>query len=259
MHCEEARQALEPRPGRRPTARSLEAEAFAHYEDCPACKRFFMRQEALRERLQRLSRVSAPPLLRQRIHAGLARAVSVRRRRATRARWLGGGGVLAAAVLLILFVARSPHARVPEAVIRPLVAQAAPRSTTAANGVDAVTTSNAPVLRRWFAERVPYRVDVPQIDGAVLVGGRVVDLAGSRTAAMEYRFHDRPLIFLALPTARVMGRAVDGEEIAAGSSEGYQVAVWVDHGFARAVVAPLPRSAVVGFAAACRAKARRAS
>lgn len=261
MRCEEVRLALTSQPGPGPATGSLTV-ALGHLEQCTECQQSLMPQQALRERLRRLNEVSAPPYLVGRIRDAIGQPATVRRPVGRRVRWVVGGGLLVSSALSLLLLARNPDARIPEGVMRPLVAQASSRLPSmrgASEAPDGVATSNAAQLRRWFAERVPYRVEIPQIDGAALVGGRVIDLAGTPTPAVEYLLHGRPLTFFAFSSGRVMGSSVAGEEIVAGSTDGYHVALWLEHGLARAVVGQLPRSAMMGFAAECRAKALRPS
>ncbi len=247
MRCEQAREALWPEPQAGPARQ----EAFAHYGACPACQRFFAAQGALGDRLARLQRAPAPRGLRDRVAAHLS-AETVAARLAVRRgglRWLAGGGgaLLAAAAALVLLI-NGPD--VPDHIAEPLV-QEAQRGVTAL----ALATDDYSRLQTWFDERLGYTVHVPEISDADLVGGRLTEFGGVRTVAVLYLYHDAPITYFAWPTATVMGREVPGDRIVSGSAAGHVLAVWTERGYARAVVAAMPRSDVMGFAIECRAKA----
>ncbi|NIM48872.1 MAG: hypothetical protein GTN62_03695 [Gemmatimonadales bacterium] len=201
-------------------------------------------------RLSQLSvGVRAPSELRARIEAALAlESAAARRRR--RVRWLAGSGVaLAAAAVLVVTVVGTPE--VPSATAQPLVEQA----RIGLSDVGAVASADATELERWLEDQVGYQVDIPDISEAKLEGARVAELGEVRGAAVVYQYHGTPLTYFAWPSGDVMGQLAGGEGVTAVSSNGYQVALWTEHGAARAVAAPMPRRAVVEVAEECRNKA----
>lgn len=258
MRCEEVRQALWPEADQRPATSGL-AEALTHVERCAACQEFFATQRVLGQRLRRLRATEAPQALRQRVERAIAQeAARIRGPRRTGA-WVAGAGALIAAAAALVFMVSLPE--IPDRVAGPLVEHASrPIPDESLQATDAFkTTSDRRALYQWFAERIDYSVDVPQIDDAQLLGGRVVELDGQRVAAVLYRYSDHPVTYYSLSAGEIMGSRVDWAKIVARSADGYELALWQEGGLARAVVAALPRSDVMRFAEECRAKALRAS
>lgn len=257
MQCEDVRATLWPEPGPRPATQEF-TEAFRHYEVCEACQRFFAAQRALSARLARLQQTTAPASLRQRVQHAVASEADAHIPTRRRVGWFVGAGALVAAAATVIVTVRAPI--IPERVASPLVEQAARALPPGPSASDqrAITTSDPRELRQWFATRIPYSVDIPQIDDAVLLGGRVADLEGLPTAAVEYLFHDQPVTYFALSSGSVMGTDVDWDRIVARSADGYELAVWQEAGLARAVVAAMPRRDLMRFAEECREKALRA-
>lgn len=247
MRCNAARRALWPEPGPRAATDEV-AAAFEHYSSCEECRRFFAHQSVLAQRLRHLNDgVTAPSTLAQRIRGALADETVLHA--AGRSRWLRRGGIalVAAAALLLLFFR---PAGVPPEVAQPLVREAQAMATQQ----DGYTSSDIGELEAWLELQVGYPVNIPDISGAYLVGARVATLDGAKTAAAVYIFEGMPLTYFALPSGQVLGREVRGSRVRAISADGYNVALWIEPGGARAIVAPIPRDRVVGIAEECRNK-----
>jgi anti-sigma factor RsiW len=118
-----------------------------------------------------------------------------------------------------------------------------------------LSSAEASLVQRWLETRVGYPVEVPNISGAVLDGGRVVSANGSKLAAVNFRLHGKPLTYIAMPTAEVMGSHIKNEFVETTSLNGYNVATWIERGTARAVIAPMPRRDVAAIARECKRKA----
>ena len=250
MRCEDVRLALWPEPGPRPVEQAL-AEAFEHYARCDACQRFFQVQRSLDQRLGRLARAASVPAgLRERVRSAITHeaVISIARRRAW---WLTGAGtaMLGAAAALVLVLTRPS---MPANVAQPLVAAA---RAGLDDGGTVFTSSDVEQVEAWLENHVGYPVVVPEITDALLKGGRVAEIGGTKGAAVVYLMHGRPLSYFALASNQVMGRPVRGDRVIPVSSDGYEVALWSERGFARAIVAPMPRSDVVAIAEECRRKA----
>ena len=250
MRCEDVRLALWPEPGPRPVEQAL-AEAFEHYARCDACQRFFQVQRSLDQRLGRLARArSVPAGLRERVRSAITdeAVISIAHRRAW---WLTGAGtaLLAAAAALVLVLTRPS---MPPHVAQPLVAEA---RAGLDDGGAVFTSSDVEQVEAWLENHVGYPVVVPEITDALLKGGRIAEIGGTKGAAVVYLMHGRPISYFALASNQVMGRPVRGDRVIPVSSDGYEVALWSERGFARAIVAPMPRSDVVAIAEECRRKA----
>lgn len=242
--CDEARQALWPDP-----ARPAAHDAREHYDGCIACQRFFAGQRALGSRLSSLRQGTAPAGLRQRILNAIEadRPAAPSRHRARL--WWGGTGLAAAAALAVALGIRGPGTT---ELAMPFVTEAARALTRAATFRSADPTEVA----GWLAHHVGRPVDVPEIRDARLMGGRVVNVAGSPTAAAIYELHGMPLTYFALGSSEVVGlRMTPGSDIMSAAAEGYEVAVWSEPTGLRALAAPMPRRELKAVAAECRNKA----
>ncbi|MFQ6045386.1 MAG: hypothetical protein ACE5PT_03370 [Gemmatimonadales bacterium] len=249
MRCEEARLVLWPKPGPRATGRPAD-RALLHYAECEACQRFFRHQQALEDRLRQVGEgVTVPPSLAGRVGT-LVERQAIRERRSRTGRrlsflGLGAAGLAAAAALLVLLVGPSDRG---SDMARELVAQ-----TQAMLGeATGHTSSDLGETEFWLQSQVQYPVELPAISGAYLVGGRVARMGDTRTAAAVYLLHGKPLAYFALPSPEALGKGVGTDRVEAVSRNGYEVAMWVEPGGARAVVASMPRDHVVGVAEECR-------
>lgn len=116
-------------------------------------------------------------------------------------------------------------------------------------------TSDISVAESWLEREIGYPVLVPDIREAVLVGARVSDVGGQRSAIVVYLSRGMPVTYFALPTGQVMGRRVHDRGVISAASDGYEVALWTEDGRTRAIAAPMSRPEVIEFANECRSKA----
>jgi anti-sigma factor RsiW len=143
----------------------------------------------------------------------------------------------------------------PNSRQRPNGTRTPARALAGLPATDALSSSQATEVERWLESRVGYRVDVPLISEAHLKGGLVLDDHGVATAAVTYRLHGKPLTYLAVPTARIMGRPVDNADIEMTTVDGLIVATWTERGTARAVMAPIPEGELATVARECKKNA----
>ena len=155
-----------------------------------------------------------------------------------------------AAVAAVVFLATM---RLPggNAIAEPLVAAA--RSQLAETTM--FETGEIRVAEAWLEREIGYPVVVPDIRDAALVGARVSDIGGQRSAILMYLARGMPVTYFALPTADMMGRHVRDSGIISGASDGYEVAMWIEDGQTRAIAAPMSRPEVIELANECRSKA----
>ncbi len=116
-------------------------------------------------------------------------------------------------------------------------------------------TGHIRAAESWLEREIGYPVLVPDIPEAVLVGARVSDVGGQRSAIVVYLSRGMPVTYFALPTGQVMGRPVHDRGVISGASDGYEVALWTEQGRTRAIVAPMSRQEVIEIANECRSKA----
>lgn len=203
---------------------------------------------ALGLRLHRLSAASpvAPPHLETRIREALARE-SARRGGRRRIGFFAGAGatVAAAAVVLALMSVQQG-----DSLAQPLAQEARLGLAKAA----AMESSDRAALVEWLESAVGYRVEIPAISDAELVGATVAELGDVKSAAVVYEYRGAPLTYFALPAGDVMGRPVPGGGVTTAAVNGYEVALWTEQGAARAVVASMPRQAVLRVAEECRGR-----
>lgn len=205
---------------------------------------------ALAKRLRRLAAdaQSAPHHLEARIRETLIRESALREGRRRIHLFAGGGAGLVAATLVLLLLSGP----ITDPLAQPLAREA---RLGLARPV-AVSSPDAEVLAGWLRSQLGYRVDVPTIAEAEVVGATVTDLDGVRGAAVVYRHVGGSLTYFALPPGAVMGRQIRGG-VTAAAAGGFQIALWTEQGATRAVAASMPREAVLRVAEACRNEAVR--
>ncbi len=240
MNCETARLQIGPDPGLRPRSDVFD-DALNHVASCDSCRGFYAVQTAMVRRLSALRSFPAPSGLRTRM---LAATVQSPR---GRSRWQLGAALAAAAVVLLATTQLSGG----NALARPLVEAA--RSQSAQTTM--FGTGDIRLAESWLEREIGYPVLVPDIREAVLVGARVSDVGGQRSAIVVYLSRGMPVTYFALPTGQVMGRRVHDRGVISGASDGYEVALWTEHGRTRAIAAPMSRPEVIEFANECRSKA----
>lgn len=246
MQCSEARILLGPDPGPRPASPEVE-DAFAHYRTCQGCQAFFDSHRRLAARLRRLSETQhAPDHLRHRIAAALAEETSAEGRvppRRSARRWWAGGLVAAAAALAVwLSVARFDP-------MKPFVEEAFGQ----VDSESVLTTTDRAPLAEWFAGHDVPPFEIPDVAGAQLARARVTSVGGIRSAAIDFVMDGIELTYLMVPTQRFLDE-MNESDIVSLSSDGYEVALWMEDGTSRAVVSSMPRGQLMAVAEQCKYK-----
>lgn len=190
--------------------------------------------------------LAAPPHLENRLREALAREAA-RQSRRRHVRFLTAAGATAAITAVLVLVSglggSTPARHLAREAQRGLAKAAAMES------------SDSAALAQWLESVVGYGVEIPAITGARLVGASVADLGGVRGAAVVYRYRTTELTYFALPGVDVVGRSVPEGGVTGGEAYGYEVALWIERGTARAVAASMPREFVLDVAEECRRKA----
>ena len=238
MNCTTARRELGPNRGPRPQAALC--AAWDHVAQCTGCTAFYAEQTAIADRLGALPSLAAPRPLRGAITRSIQKESGWQP-------WLWAVPLAAAASLVLLAVTQFSSG---DALARPLAEAAQLESELT------IATAVRPDIEAWLERTMGYRIEIPDIQDAALVGARVADIGGQRSAAVVYMTRGMPLTYFALPTDEVMGHKVSHRTVVAGRSAGYEVALWTEQGRARAVAAPLPRSEIMAIANECRSKAQ---
>jgi len=120
---------------------------------------------------------------------------------------------------------------------------------------ESLSSSNADEVSEWLQLRVGYTVEVSDIAGASLVGGRIGLIDGASVAVVVYAMHDMPLTYVALPTTSLISERIEEDDVRTESANGYNVAIWKEHGLVRAVVSPMSSREVSSVAYQCKSKA----
>ncbi len=116
----------------------------------------------------------------------------------------------------------------------------------------ALTSADADALEKWLEPQVGFRVEIPAIARASLMGGRVAVLDGARGVVLVYDLDGTRLTYFALPTRDAWSRGLTSEAVTPVSRNGYELAMWTERGATRALVAPMQRVAVLEVAEDCR-------
>jgi hypothetical protein len=253
LSCDDACESLWPDP--RAAGSDPRAEAAReHLRHCPACARFFMVQESLGRRLERLrdSQRAARPELHRRIAVAVTGAPRGAGRRGAWRRSAALLAVAAAAVLVVSVLAHRGSGGPAAAFVRAAMRQLPSDST--------MDSSDSAGVARWLGRQVGMPLAIPAIPGAKLMGGRVVRLDNTPVAGIVYRMHGVALVYLASASMTIAGMTTDtSQAMMHMGMDGYQVAVWGEVDGARALVAPMTPEEVHDLVVECRAMTRRLS
>jgi anti-sigma factor RsiW len=205
-------------------------------------------ERKLIERLKHLGNQKAPDELKERVLAAIAAEPTLRiipRRRRVLAGVVGAG--LAAAAALALWA--GGRGSTPAGPGAHQVAQ-----VVFANPHESVEVRDADELRAWFTERLGAGFDIPDIEDAHLVGGRLAGDEGTLGAIVDFEYHGERLTYVVSENLDLI-EMLQGQGLVAGSSAGQEIVMWLENWTARAVVAEMPRQELEGIAAQCRNKA----
>gem|GEM_PF-5650991 len=246
MTCAEAQEILAPYPG--PTRSTPEArEAFAHYETCPACKALFEDHRRLADSIRRVATTQrAPDYLRARILETIeAEQRAVVPTRPKYGLWVSGAIVAAAAALTLWLGGTQPLP--PDQGVTPLIAAL----TTPDQPL--LQTTSAPPLASWFVDQQIRPFEIPDIDNADLVGGRVTQVRGITSPLIDFVQDGIPVTYVMVPDQELL-RGLTADGILTISTGDYEVAAWLEDGTFRAVLSRMPREQLLLIAEQCKYK-----
>jgi anti-sigma factor RsiW len=190
-----------------------------HLDGCARCRAQVAALQQLKVMVgQRAGDEPVPPAISRAVRLGDSQP----RRRPPR--WLLGAAALAAAVML---VAWPPGAPKPDPFTTALVAD----HIHYAHNPERleVSESDPQALERWFASRLPFDPQLPEIPGAHVVGGRLCTLRGNRLALAFFDKEGESLsIFVGdasglTPDADRAWSAADREDRCSEALSGYRV------------------------------------
>ncbi|MBI1872409.1 MAG: zf-HC2 domain-containing protein [Acidobacteria bacterium] len=173
----------------------LTAAVDSHLASCVSCRTHARSMRALKHVIAQLPSREAPPgAVRARVE-GL-RFRSGRTRVARAVAWLAS----AVAAAALVWAAVQMRDRVPPSsheLAEELVADHL-RSVPEVMPAE-VTSQNPDDVRRFFAERVPFRPVAPVLPGARLLGGRLCRINGTRSQLLFYETHGQTLSLFISP------------------------------------------------------------
>ncbi|UCD23610.1 MAG: hypothetical protein JSW51_11285 [Gemmatimonadota bacterium] len=201
-------------------------------------------------RLSSLSAMAAPARLRWRILAALdaedrAAPLALRGRRHP-ALW----ATALAAATLVLLLARVPDSADSDATNA--IASLADQAVLDLGGTGSLESSDPAELGSWLATQMGYHVDIPSIEHAVLLGGRVTKLNEAPSVAVLYRMGGERLTYFALPADNGLGSNIPTNGVRSASTAGLNMAMWYEAGGARVIVSAMDEKDVVAVARECK-------
>lgn len=252
IQCQEARSIFGPDLGPRPISAET-SSALEHIQGCENCHRFYSNQRALADRVHRAGIAhAAPDALKRRLIARLAEddrktlpLWSINRK----PRNLLAASALVAAAAAVVFTITLPQ-DTPE-FAQPLVEQ----TMVALSHDNSITSTDPKKLGEWLESRVGYRVHIPAIPRASLLGGRIATVGNQQGAAVIYTIDGNRMTYFAMGPGQSIGTEVEGQKIETISSGEHQIAFWTHLGAGRAVVAVMSPAELAAVAEECRRQA----
>lgn len=175
-----------------------ELEFRRHLDSCPRCRDLVDMLMAMKESVAATAEVHpVPHSLRERV-AALDRPASTPRR------WVGGIALVASACVLVLAVyawrAAAPRATLESGVVEALVADHVHFRQAA--DAPQVRSDDPAEVGAWFEGKLPFRVALPRLRNASLVGGRLCSLWGQKVAVGFYETQGERVSLFAADAAR---------------------------------------------------------
>lgn len=229
--------------------------ADAHRTSCPACESLAASERRFRRLLRSQPRETAPPALRERIVSRIHRSS----RLAALRPWVLAPAAAAAA-------AWAAFALIP-ADRPPVTAQLVDKHIAFAQieGPAEFRATDPEVVKAWFVQRAGLRVTVPDYSsaGIRLIGARVVDLEGSKTA---YVLYEKGHTLLSVFATRLGGRepglegtpiAYRGHRYLMSQHKGFRTVAWADGQAVFGLVSMLDADALLACADRLRTERAR--
>jgi len=124
-----------------------------------------------------------------------------------------------------------------------------------------VQSAEPEVVETWLRQQTKYAVQVPSLQDATLLGGRLCHLREKPAALVFYRKRERPLSLFQFSedgvNLRALNRSViEGTPIWRGSFHGYNVAAFPQRGLIFVLVSDLREGELLELASEARAQAR---
>ncbi len=193
--CAQARALLGPDAGPREST-SETRDARHHVEQCPDCQSLYAQHRSVADRLRIISdNQKSPGDLRAKVLAAINREGKVAPNRTIKrfAPWPVLGGLVAAAAALAIWIGGRPQTPLTESAVAAAMQNAPTR--------DSMATTESGSLQDWFQTHNIPIFDIPMIENAQLTGGRVIQLAGRQSAAVDFVKDGMQLTYVMAPVA----------------------------------------------------------
>ena len=248
MDCSQARNILFPTPER--ALVTIETPvALNHVRDCQACQAFFEQQQEFSRNLRvNVGTETAPDVLRERVARLIEKQGSPGLRVSRRFLTAAVAVVLVFGLGVTWLATREPAQLFQEMCL------------DHAKYLDAqsqLPSSDPAAIEAWFRDKAEFRVHVPILDKADLLGSRLCFLKRSKAALIFYRKDSRPVSLFELSGSDVslwaLDRTViDGSPIWHKSFSGYSLVAFENRGVVNVLVSDLREDELLPLALAAR-------
>lgn len=255
MNCSQARKILYPEPAKSETT-TEHAAASRHARECPDCDRYFQEQRQWSRLLKEKAGIEkAPDLLRKQVEGMLSPDREAKPMFGPRWRRLA---FLAGLVIAVVLPAAWWMWYEPSASFFSDMCQDHARYLNAEGHVQ---SAEPEVVETWLRQQTKYAVQVPSLQDAALLGGRLCHLREKPAALVFYRKRERPVSLFQFSedgvNLRALNRSViEGAPIWRGSFQGYNVAAFPQRGLIFVLVSDLREGELLELASDARAQAR---
>lgn len=251
MNCRETRIILFPTPEKALVTVQTQA-AVDHLRECKSCQDFFERQREWSSALRaKAGAETAPDALRE------TTVRLVERHGTAGIPWLSTRRQVlmagAAAVVAAFGVLRLTSGLPSQALFQEMCADHAKYLDARSQ----LASSDPAAIESWFRDKAEFRVQVPALDHADLLGSRLCFLKRHKAALIFYRRQGRPVSLFELSRSGISLSAldrsvIDGSPIWHKSFNGYSLVAFESRGVVTVLVSELRESELLPLALAAR-------
>jgi anti-sigma factor RsiW len=115
-----------------------------------------------------------------------------------------------------------------------------------------IDSNDATEVQHWLQSRLTIPVQVFELEGAVLEGGRLCFVRSQRGAVVRYRIDNQPVSYFVMPVAVDSSESTPEDALRNEAEKGYNVVTWRERGLAYALVGALSQERLATVARSCR-------
>jgi len=257
MKCIKAREVIYMSSESEPFSAEI-IEAKEHLKNCPSCAEFFKEEEILKNIIyERTPRERAPQSLRQLV-LGITEKERIFLTRSAKTpgytRLSGMISKLSLTLLFLIFVTSS-------LILYNVSFQERNDSLTSIlvedhkNNIPGdvqILSSDPETVKEWFSGKVGFVVNVPKLQGAIFIGGRLCQIEGRRVALLFYEKNGKPLsLFVmdgSLADLNWKDKNVidtDGNSSEVTNKKGCNIVFWREEGIVFALVSDIEKQEIL--------------